>query len=226
MRGRLPVVALLVAVSLAAGLAGQKPAPLFCDGFRAGAGVWQFRAGSGWKVVADSSDSVLCLVQPGKIGKIRAPASWAVRKGVDVKGFVFEGRFRCTAPVDVSSRDLCVIFNFQDSVHFAYVHFSARSDRVHNIIGLVNGADRVKINLEPPGKSEARLVDQRWHRFRVTYDAGTGRVRAFLDDFTRPVLTAVDTILRHGSVGVGSFDDTGCFDNLCLWSQTGPKGRK
>jgi len=222
----LAAVVSLAAVNLATVLPEKKPVRIFYERFDRGANLWQFRTGSRWEIAADSGDTVLCLVEPGKIGKIRAPASWAVRKGVDVRGFVFQGRFRCTAPVNVSSRDLCVIFNFQDSVHFAYVHFSARSDRVHNIIGLVNGRDRVKINSEAPGRSEARLVDRRWHRFRVDFDARTGKVSAFLDDFSRPILTAVDTVLRHGSVGVGSFDDTGCFDDLCLWSTGGSKGHR
>ncbi len=189
---------------------------VFREDFSHGATGWWTRPTSRWETKVESGDTIFCLVQPGKMGRVRAPTSWAVRRGVDVSSYVFEGRFRSTAPVRLRTRDLCVFFNFQDSLHFGYVHFSAKSDRVHNIIGLVNGRDRVKINLEPPGKSQARLVDQAWHRFRVTYDGRTGRVLAFLDDFTRLVLTAVDTVLRHGSVGVGSFDDTGCFDALIL----------
>jgi hypothetical protein len=80
----------------------------------------------------------------------------------------------------------------------------------------VNGADRVKINLEPPGKSVFRLTDTNWHTFKVTCDAATGRIAAYLDDLTEPILTAVDKTLSHGLAGVGSFDDTGFFDDLSL----------
>ena len=33
--------------------------------------------------------------------------------------------------------------------------------------------------------------------------------------------TASDTSLLHGLVGVGSFDDTGSFDDLMLWGEAG-----
>jgi hypothetical protein len=169
---------------------------------------------------------VLCLVSPGRLGKVRAPAAWAVLRDLDVSGFVMEGRFRCTASEENPHRDLVVVFHFQDSLHFGYVHFSARSDQVHNIIGLVNGSDRVKVNLEPAGESVARLVDKAWHRFRVQCDPVSGRVEAFLDDLLQPILTAVDTTLRHGSLGVGSFDDTGCFDELNVELLPGAHGAR
>jgi hypothetical protein len=35
-----------------------------------------------------------------------------------------------------------------------------------------------------------------------------------------PILTASDSTLSHGLVGVGSFDDTGSFDDLMLWGET------
>jgi len=84
---------------------------------------------------------------------------------------------------------------------------SLSSDEAHNIVGLVIGADRVKINLEPPGKSIFRLNDSEWHEFKVSYDAVSGRIEAFLDDMDTPILTAVDRTLGHGLVGVDSFDD-------------------
>jgi hypothetical protein len=111
---------------------------------------------------------------------------------------------------------MCVFFHFQDPTHFYYVHFAASSDEVHNIVGLVNGADRIKINAEPAGGSVFRLTDRAWHGFKVTCDAGTGEIRAYLDDMDRPILTARDKTLGHGLVGVGSFDDTGSFDDLKL----------
>ncbi len=111
---------------------------------------------------------------------------------------------------------MCVIFHYRDPAHFYYVHFAGRSDDLHNIIGLVDGADRVKINLEPAGASTFRLTDPAWHAFKVTCDAGTREIRAYLDDLATPILTARDLILLRGLVGVGSFDDTGAFDDLVL----------
>ncbi len=93
---------------------------------------------------------------------------------------------------------------------------SLSSHDAHNIIGLVNAAYRIKINLKPPGKSAFRLADLEWHNLKVTYDASSSRVEAFLDDTAAPILTAVDRTLGHGIVGIGSFDDSGYFDDFKL----------
>ncbi len=41
----------------------------------------------------------------------------------------------------------------------------------------------------------------------------------YMDDMTSPILTAVDKTLGHGQVGLGSFDDTGSFDDIKLWGK-------
>ncbi len=133
--------------------------------------------------------------------------------------FIFRGRAKCKSDVSNKHRDLVVIFNYQDPTHFYYVHFSAVSDDVHNIIGLVDGKDRVKINHEPSGQSIARLNDLEFHDFRLTYNADSGEIKAYLDDMKTPILTAKDKTLDHGLVGVGSFDDTGSFDDIKLWGE-------
>jgi hypothetical protein len=177
---------------------------------------WQPNDSSHWRVIKQDSSFVYELTAAGEQGKVRAPTSWSVLADHDVTSFEFSGRMKCAADPSNTYRDLCVFFHFQNPEHFGYVHFSARSDDVHNIIGLVNGADRVKINSEPPGKSIFRLTDTSWHRFKVTCDAESGRIEAYLDDLDTPILTAVDKTLGHGLVGIGSFDDTGSFDDIQL----------
>jgi hypothetical protein len=181
---------------------------------------WQPKTPENWQVVEKDGSKVYKLISPGKQGEIRAPTSWSILPEHDVTSFMFTGSLKCMTEASNPHRDMCVFFHFQDSTHFYYVHFSASSDSAHNIIGLVNGADRIKINLEPPGESVFRLTDMDWHRFKVTYDALTGDIKAFLDDMDTPILTARDKTLTHGHVGVGSFDDTGDFDDLTL------KGKK
>jgi hypothetical protein len=83
----------------------------------------------------------------------------------------------------------------------------------------VNGKDRVKINHEPPGHSKALVDDLRFHDFKVTCNAETGKIRVYLDGITSPILTATDKTLGHGKVGLGSFDDTGSFDDIKLWGK-------
>lgn len=180
---------------------------------------WQPNIPQHWRVFAEDGSMVYQLVSPGEFGEIRAPTSWSVLPAYDVSSFVFSGRLKCHAELDNKHRDMCLFFHYQDLTHFCYVHFSASSDAAHNIIGLVNGADRIKINLEPAGKSVFRLTDKEWHEFKLTCDASTGEIQAFLDDMKTPILTAHNPTLRHGLVGIGSFDDTGSFDNIILWGK-------
>ena len=189
-----------------------------CDFENGSAEGWRPSDPAHWRVVNDGGSKVYELTAPGEQGKVRAPTSWSVWNGHDVTSFEFTGRVRCDTDPATAVRDMCVFFHFQDPTHFYYVHFAASSDGVHNIVGLVDGADRVKINAEPAGASVFRLTDREWHAFKVVCDAETGEIRAFLDDMTKPILTARDRTLGHGLVGVGSFDDTGAFDDLKLRS--------
>lgn len=177
---------------------------------------WRPNEPANWRVAERDGEMVYELVAPGAQGTIRAPASWSVWQGREVTSFEFTGRLRCDTDPANPYRDMCVVFHFQDPAHFYYVHFAASSDGAHNIIGLVDGADRVKINAEPAGASTARLTDKEWHEFKVSWDARTGDIRAWLDDMAEPVLTARDRTFGRGLVGVGSFDDTGAFAGLTL----------
>jgi len=174
-----------------------------------------------WQVAEEDGSMVYQLLTPGEFGEIRAPTAWSVVPDFPVGSFVFSGRLKCHTDPEVAVRDMLVLFHYQDPTHFYYVHFAASSDQVHNIIGLVNGADRVKINREPAGESTFRLTDAGWHDFKVTFDSGTGEIQAFLDNMETPILTATDTTLPSGLIGVGSFDDTGSFDDLMLWGDVG-----
>ena len=50
----------------------------------------------------------------------------------------------------------------------------------------------------------------------VTYDAASGEIQAFLDDIETPIVTAQGSVLGHGFVCIGSYDDTGYFDDIKL----------
>lgn len=185
----------------------------FEDGTAAG---WAPNDPTHWRVGPDGPSLVYELVAPGSPGPVRAPTSYSLWTGHDVSSFELTGRLRCDADPASAVRDMCVVFHYLDPAHFAYVHFAGSSDAVHNIIGLVDGADRVKINTEPAGASVFRLTDRAWHAFKVSGDARTGEVRAYLDDLAAPLLTARVRPGGRGLVGVGSFDDTGAFDDLVL----------
>jgi len=198
------------------GKAGDPALLMSCDFERGTAAGWQPNDAGHWRVAEVGGSKAYELTAPGEQGVIRAPTSWSVWTGREVASFEFSGRVRCHTDPATAVRDMCVFFHYQDPEHFYYVHFAGTSDGVHNIIGLVNGADRAKINAEPAGGSVFRLTDREWHRFKVVCDAATGEIRAYLDDMTAPILTARDRTLGRGLVGVGSFDDTGAFDDLEL----------
>ncbi len=196
---------------------------LFLDDFESGdARAWRPNLPQNWRVSDEEGSLAFHLLAPGEMGSIVAPTSWAVLKGFDVESFVLTGQVKCKADSKNPHRDMVVVFHFQDPTHFNYVHFSASSDDKHNIIGLVNGKDRVKINNEPAGKTIPRLIDDKFHDFIVTYEGKTGKVLVYMDDLTTPIMTAVDRTFTHGLVGIGSFDDTGCFDNIRLWGKKIP----
>ena len=180
---------------------------------------WMPNIAENWQVAKEDNSMVYQLTAPGPAGAVRAPTSWSLIKDLDLSSFVFTGWTKCKTEPANDKRDVCIIFNFQDPTHFCYVHFSASSDEVHNIIGLVDGKDRVKINIEATGQSAARMVDLKFHEFKVSYDARSGEIRAYLDDMSAPILTAVNRILGHGLLGIGSFDDTASFDNIKLWGE-------
>jgi len=191
---------------------------LISDDFKNGkAAGWLPNFPDRWRVDREEGVFVYQLIAPGEQGKVRAPTSWSLLKEFDLTSFIFTGRMKCKTDPSVDKRDMCVFFHFQDATHFYYVHFSASSDDVHNVIAIVNGTDRTKINREPSGASVFRLTDLKFHDFKVTCDAATGEIKAYLDDMATPILTAVDKTLGHGRVGVGSFDDTGSLSDIKLW---------
>jgi len=205
-RGALAVLLAAAVILIAA--CRERTTNVVTQDFEAGsASGWQPNDPGHWRVVDDNGSKVYELSAVGEQGPVRAPTSASVLAGHDVSSFEFTGRMKCYTDPAVPGRDMCVYFHYQDPTHFYYVHFSAESAEVHNIIALVNGADRVKINAEPVGGSVFRLIDRSWHAFKVTCDGTTGEIRAYLDDMATPILTARDRTLAHGLVGVGSFDD-------------------
>ncbi len=194
--------------------------PLVTEDFEdAEAQGWEPNIPGNWLIGQESGTLCYQLRDPGIQGEIRAPTSWSILKDFDLSSFILTGRLKCKARSDNPHRDMVIVFHYQDPTHFYYVHFSAVSDENHNIIALVNGKDRVKINHELPGESLARLIDLEFHEFKVTCQTETGEIKAYLDDLKTPILTAKDSTLGHGLMGVGSFDDTGSFDDIILWGK-------
>jgi hypothetical protein len=146
----------------------------------------------------------------------RSPNNIILLPDVNVGSFIMELEMLSTKAY-YDGRDLCVFFGYQDDSHFYYAHIAdVAKDNFHNTILVVDGADRTPIaQTRNGGNSWAGG----WHNVRIVRDADTGSIKVFFDDMNNPVMTAVDNRFSWGRVGVGSFDDTGQYDNIRLWGK-------
>jgi len=167
-----------------------------------------------WEVINEDGDDVLHLIRAGEFGKIRKPSSFAVFRDLDVTDFEFTLDAKCLEDTARHGRDIMVFFGYQDSLHFYYVHVSNQVHKYHNIIGLVDGKDRIPIANTLDDSTKARIIDYKWHKIKVNRNVKTGSIKVFVDDMQIPIHSILDSTLTHGSIGVGSFDDFGKFKNL------------
>lgn len=211
---------LLLALALTAASADSPPKGLpliFEDNFEKGAGRWQPTDPTGWKVIDTRHGKVFSQFKKTSSYKPphRSPYHIALVKDLTVSDFVLEARCRSTVK-DYPHRDMCLFFGYQDPAHFYYVHLGKRADAHANQIFIVNGADRKKISTKTtPGTNWT----DGWHRVKVVRNVGDGKIAVYFDDMKNPVMTATDTAFRWGRVGVGSFDDTGDWDDVKLWGK-------
>ena len=167
--------------------------------------------GSGtWEV----KDHMLVLTKAGTPGgPIRRPSALAVLKSDPLVRADVQVEMRSTAPEEVKNRDLEIIFGYESPSRFYYVHLAGITDPNHNGIFLVDNKDRRRID---DGKAPPQLKDREWHRVRLERYGTTGRIEIYVDGSKQPALTATDTTIPSGRVGLGSFDDTGEFRGLSV----------
>lgn len=202
---------LVVAGPLAAAGEGRWSAD-FEDGSLDG---WSLAVPADWKVAANGGNRVLRLDKAGPVGaNPRRPVKMALWKPGCVASFDLEVRVK-RDPILAKESDVLLIFGFQDKLHFYYAHLSSDDGNVavHNGLFRVNGGDRERI-----AGTGARpvLPDENWHRIRVTRNAQSGEIKLFVDSDAEPRFQVTDRTHGFGLVGVGSFDNTGEFDDLRL----------
>lgn len=212
------VAAALACIPLAQTQADDPPGKLlFADDFEGNAKPWRPTDPDAWQVSAVASDA---RGKPGKAYRLlrqskyepphRSPFNFALVDGLKPASFAFEANVRSTVK-DYDHRDMVVVFGYQDAAHFYYVHFGKKADDHANQIFIVNGAPRVKISER---SSEGVPWDDAWRRVKVTRDAKTGAIDVYFDDLKTPIMHASDATFSEGQVGVGSFDDTGDWDDV------------
>ncbi|MFN0053874.1 MAG: hypothetical protein ACKV0T_16975 [Planctomycetales bacterium] len=189
---------------------------LFHDDFADGAKRWEPSDPQAWKVVEQDRDGVYSQFQQSDVKtSVRSPFNRALVKELVVGDFVLDVRLRSTK-ADYPHRDLCLFFGFQDPSHLYYVHFGKQTDDHANQIFIVNNEPRRKISTQT--STGTNWTDD-WHHARIVRRVASGSIEVFFDNMEKPVMKAVDETFTWGQVGVGSFDDTGDFDDILLYGR-------
>ena len=200
------------------GIGGSKKMPLLFEAdFEDGRlGDWQATDPAAWRIESGHDGKVLALYKQSDYKpQVRSPVNINLVRNMVVGSFVMELDMRSTTK-DYGHRDMCLFFGHQDPSHFYYVHIANQSDAHANSIFVVDGEPRVSI---AKTRTEGTKWDDNWHTVRLVRDAEDGTIEIFFDDEPEPIMTAVDHRFKWGKVGVGSFDDTGQFDDIKLWGE-------
>jgi len=175
---------------------------------------WHVPLPKDWELANDGGNNeggnkVLRLREPGPIGAPRRPVKFALFQPGCVSDFQAEVKVRRTG------KSLLVAFGFQDRAHFYYTHLSVDSGdhHVHNGIFKVDGGERVRV--AGTGSAPALPTDG-WHTVRVVRSVESGDISVFIDKDKTPRFQLVDKSFTYGWVGIGSFDETGDFDDFRL----------
>jgi hypothetical protein len=189
---------------------------LFEDDFEKGADRWQPGDPAAWKVIDVGGGHAYSQFRQSKIKTPhRSPFNFSLVKDLDVTDFVLDAKVQSTGK-DNAHRDMCVFFGYQDPAHHYYVHLGKKTDDHANQIFIVNAADRKKISTKTtPGTP----WDDGWHHVRVVRKVADGAIEVYFDDMKTPAMVARDTTFTWGRVGVGSFDDSGNWDDVKVYGK-------
>jgi len=178
--------------------------------------AWQATDPKAWRIEEKDGGKVLALFKQSKYSpKVRSPLNINLAKDVVVGSFVLELKMLSTTK-DYGHRDMCLFFGHRGPSHFYYVHIANKSDAHANSIFIVDDKPRVSI---AKTRTKGTKWDDKWHKVRLVRDVEKGTIEVFFDDRAEPIMTAVDKRFTSGRVGVGSFDDTGCYDDIHLWGR-------
>ena len=174
---------------------------------------WDFTDPAAWRITRldPGNNRVLEQFQQSKYEPpVRSPFNIALAKDLDLADVVIDVKVRSTTR-DYGHRDLCLVFGHQDPSHFYYVHLGKEADEHANSIFLVNGKPRVTI---AESRTKGTAWTDGWHKVRLVRHVEDGLIQVYFDDMAHPAMVAHDRTFTHGRVGLGSFDDTGMFDEL------------
>jgi len=177
---------------------------------------FQFSDPAAWHWRKAEGRTVLEQFQASQVeNPVRSPFNRALVRGLHLGDVIIDVRLQSTIK-DYDHRDMCLFFGFQDPSHLYYVHLGKKADDHANQIFIVDGAPRKKISLKSTAGTP--WTDD-WHHARVVRRVETGEITVYFDNMDEPVMRAVDKTFVSGLVGVGTFDDTGRFDDLRIYGE-------
>ena len=170
-----------------------------------------------WRIVAENKGNVIELFGKSDYeSRVRSPFNIALINDVSVGDFVLELDLNQTGK-EYGHRDLCLFFGVNSPTNFYYVHIASKVDDHANNIFIVNDEPRTKISTKTTQGTDWGETDS-WHKVRIERLVETGSIKIYFDDMTNPIMEANDTHFVEGHIGIGSFDDTGKFDNIKIWA--------
>lgn len=177
---------------------------------------WEPTDANAWKRVEQAGNGVFNQFAQSKYQTpVRSPFNRAMLKDLIVSDCVLDVKLQSTAR-DYPHRSLCLFFGYQDPAHFYYVHFGQKTDDHANQIFVVNNEPRKKISTKT---TDGTPWNNEWHHSRIVRRVESGEIAVYFDDLETPVMTAVDKTFTWGQVGIGSFDDTGNFDDILIYGK-------
>jgi hypothetical protein len=190
---------------------------VFFDDFETGnANKWEQSDPKAWRIAAQGANKVYNQFQQSQVQTpVRSPFNRALVKDLVVGDLVLDVKLQSTIK-DYDHRDMCLFFGFQDPAHLYYVHLGKKTDDHANQIFIVNREPRKKISTTTTAGTE--WTDD-WHHARVVRKVDTGTIQVFFDDMEKPAMTATDKTFAWGQVGIGTFDDTGNFDDVIVYGK-------
>jgi hypothetical protein len=207
---------LAAAPALPRAFAAQPALPMPAEHIRCFGKSWLVHSASEWDCDATGGSDVLNLLtaRPQEANP-RAPIQYALLESPAPPCFTLDLEVRS----EFASASLIVVYAWKDPLHFNYVHLStdtARKQPVHNGVFHVYGGDRVRISSDEGPAALAPATT--WTKVRLAYDSSTHLVETWIDGQLNASLRGVDFSLGAGSVGLGSFFNTGSFQGFNLKS--------
>ncbi|MFI7491785.1 PQQ-dependent sugar dehydrogenase [Micromonospora echinaurantiaca] len=184
----------------------------------AGAHNWAPVTPSKWQFTRD--EVILAEAGVSRPGP-RRPFEYAVlTAGPAWSSVEVEARVRLDTPVEITNRDVIIVFGWRSDTEFYYAHLSTdHTIYPHNGIFKVDNADRERIDHQWNGRSRGAnpaITDADWHKVRVKHLPATGEIAVYVDGHKDPLMTAKDTTFGSGRVGFGSFDNVGRLRHLTV----------